>query len=72
MWNDWCKREYTIKEIQASMDIAFVVGEMGWPSIHDVLDRMVKNRMESIGRFQLSESERDCVEKAMYYIRSTG
>ena len=68
VWNDWSKERYTLREIQASLDIAKIVGEMGWPSIQDVHDRMEKNHMSSIGRFQLSGSERDCVEKAMFCI----
>lgn len=68
VWNDWSKERYTFDEIQASLDIAKIVGEMGWPSIQDVLDRMKMHHMDSIDRFKLSESERECIEKAMYSI----
>lgn len=68
LWNEWMKEEYTIEDVKTALDIARKEGEMGWPSIEDVHDRMQKNRMESIGRFQLSESERECIEKALYFL----
>ena len=71
VWNGWRKLEYSKEDVQHSLDIAKTVGEMGWPTIQDVFDRMESNRMDSIGRFQLSESERECIEKAMYALHST-
>lgn len=71
VWNEWSKEKYDIKDVKAALDVAIKEGEMGWPTIKDVYDRMQKNRMDSIGRFQLSDSERECIEKALYFIHVT-
>lgn len=68
LWNEWCKKSYSLEDVRASLGLAKIVGEMGWPTIQDVLDRMKMHHMESIDRFKLSESERECIEKAMYSI----
>lgn len=68
MWNEWCKESYSLEDVQASLDLAKIVGEMGWPTIQDVFDRMKMHHVDSIDRFKLSESERECIEKAMYSI----
>jgi len=68
LWNEWCKKSYSLEDIQASLDLAKIVGEMGWPTIQDVFDRMKMHHMDSIDRFKLSGSERECIEKAMYSI----
>jgi len=62
--------EYSIEDVKVALDTARQEGEMGLPSIEDVYDRMQKNRLNTIGRFQLSESERECIEKALYFTRS--
>jgi len=64
------KEEYSIEDVKVALNTAKKEGEMGWPSIEDVYDRMESNSMDKIGRFQLSESERECIEKALYFTRS--
>lgn len=68
IWNEWSKEVYSIKKIKSSFDIALKVGEMGWPMIKDVHDRMKLHGVDKISRFAMSGSERECVEKAMFYI----
>ena len=70
LWKEWVTEEYTIEDVKTALDTARQEGEMGFPSIEDVYDRMQKNRLNTIGRFQLSESERECIEKALYFTRS--
>jgi len=69
LWNEWMKKEYSIEDVKIALDTAKKEGEMGWPSIEDVYNRMQNNGVDKIGRFQISESERECIEKALYFIR---
>lgn len=71
LWNKWMKEEYTLEDVKTALDTAKKEGGMGWPSIEVAYDRMQKNRMETIGRFQLSESERECIERALYFFNVT-
>ena len=68
IWNEWRKLGYSMEEIQDALETAKKEGGMGWPTIEDVYNRMKNNQVESIGRFQLSGSELDCIEKAMFFI----
>jgi hypothetical protein len=70
MWNEWRKLGYSIGEIRDALNIAKKEGEMGWPTIEDVYNRMNNNHVESVGRFQLSGSELDCIEKALFFIHA--
>lgn len=70
LWNDWIKKEYSIEDVKIALDTAKKEGEMGWPLIEDACNRMESNGMDTIDRFQLSESERECIEKALYFIHS--
>lgn len=68
IWNEWSKEVYSIEEIKSSFDIALKVGEMGWPTIKEIHDRMKLHGIDKISRWKMSESERECVEKAMFYM----
>lgn len=68
IWNEWIKEEYSIVDIQLSYDSDITIGGMGWLTIKDVLDRMERLGMTTINRSRMRESERECVEKAMYHI----
>lgn len=70
IWNEWIKEVYSIEDIKKSLDIALKVGEMGWPTIKDVYNRMKLHSVDKISRFAMSGSEKECVEKAMYHIHN--